>query len=205
MGWTKKRSVARYTQTIPPHVPLQASDYGYDSRVTLSSSSRSRGVQEGPPPSLQEEINAYPKLKSREVAGCREMRGHDRSMQTRSIANVKTIAPQHLIELLISYSHYSTNPLAHLSSTAMCRQTDMKIDDARVPIPEPPPLPVEKAKRKSSAAAELARSAAFRGSKFDKQGYCLSHPTVKLVQPLKDRNGKVGVEVTSPGPSKFFD
>ena len=79
MGWTKKRSVARYTQTIPPHVPLQASDYGYDSSHTLLLVALPR-VQEGPPPSLQEEINAYPKLKSREVAGCREMRGHDRSI-----------------------------------------------------------------------------------------------------------------------------
>lgn len=81
----------------------------------------------------------------------------------------------------------------------MCRQTDLKIDDARVPIPA---APLEKIRRKSpssrsvSAASELEKSAAFKGSRFDKQGYCLSHPTVKLVQPLKDGNGKVGLYVS---------
>jgi len=91
----------------------------------------------------------------------------------------------------------------------MCRRTDLKIDDARVPDRPGPggvqeihdggakseaPLPLEKVRRKSSGrniSVAAAKSAAFKGSKFDKQGYCLSHPTVKLVQPLKDANGKV--------------
>jgi len=90
----------------------------------------------------------------------------------------------------------------------MCRQTDLKIDDARV-VPPAAPLPLEKIRRKSpssrgiSAASELEKSAAFRGSKFDKQGYCLSHPTVKLVQPLKDGNGKVCLVFPSRAESQF--
>ena len=40
-------------------------------------------------------------------------------------------------------------------------------------------------------AAVNGRVAAFPGSKFDKSGYCLHHPTVQIVNPIRGDSGKL--------------
>ena len=49
-------------------------------------------------------------------------------------------------------------------------------------------------------------TAAFNGAKFDKSGYCLKHPSIQLVNPMEDNNGKViyqEIKVTCPSCQAF--
>ena len=50
-------------------------------------------------------------------------------------------------------------------------------------------------------SADTGNTAAFNGAKFDKFGYCLKHPSIQLVNPMKDDNGKLiyqEIKVTCP-------